>query len=376
MSENDISNDMSKELIDQVRQAIDKQQPLSIEGNGTKRFLGRRSDAAVDAQKISVSGHSGILTYEPVELVMTARAGTTLGEIDAVLDENQQMLACDPARFGGQATIGGSLAANQSGPARPWLGSLRDHVLGVGLINGKAEHLQFGGQVMKNVAGYDVSRLQAGAMGTLGVMTEVSFKVLPKPALTATLCQSMSADDAVAIMNRLAGTPKPISGAAWVDDKLYIRLSGACRAVESTSEQWQKEWELDVLDTDKADAFWQRLRDQQLAFFNETEKPLWRFSIKSTAPSLPNNSQAEQSLLIDWCGSQRWLSGDYSHSELQEWAAQQGGEVSLYRDAQSGDAAKDVFYQADPVVQRIQSNIKQSFDPANIFNNGRLYAWM
>ncbi|MGH1487325.1 MAG: glycolate oxidase subunit GlcE [Cellvibrionaceae bacterium] len=360
-------SDISQQLIDQVREALDKKQALHVQGNNTKAFMGRQSKPA-SAKVISVAEHSGILKYEPVELVMTARAGTTLAEIDAALEENQQMLASDPARFSGQATIGGSLAANQSGPARPWIGSLRDHVLGVSLINGKAEHLRFGGQVMKNVAGYDVSRLQAGAMGTLGVMTELSFKVLPKPAASMTQTLSISADDAIELMNQLAGTPKPINGAAWVNETLYVRLSGSLTSVESSASEWQQKWNFNALPEGEADSFWKTLRDQELDYFSGDDM-LWRFSIKSTSKvsqlDVPSASWA-----IDWCGAQRWLKGKYSHTDLQEWALENGGEVVLYRGAKN---EVDVYCQPTPAFLRLQKNIKQALDPENIFNLGRLY---
>ncbi len=363
-------SDITSYLIDQVSAAVSQQTPIVIQGNGTKNFMGRAFDR--DAKIISTAEHTGILNYEFVELVMTARAGTSLAEIDAALAEHNQMLACDPARFNGNATIGGSLATNQSGPGRPWSGSLRDHVLGVNLINGKGEHLQFGGQVMKNVAGYDVSRLQAGAMGTLGMMTEISFKVLPKPASTMTLACPLSMQEAIQSMNKLSGTAKPLSGACWDNGTMYLRLSGAKSAVEGTADKWLSQLaNASLLSESEAETFWHVLREQQNEFFTDRDEdiPLWRFSLSPTAPVY----RQVEPWLIDWAGSQRWLKGNFVHAELQGWAAANGGEVILYR---GGNRDDEVFYKPNSVLKTVHKNLKQSFDPHNIFNSGRLYGWM
>ncbi len=363
-------SDIASHLIEQVNTAASQQTPIVIQGNGTKQFMGRAFDN--NSNIISTAEHTGILNYEFVELVMTARAGTSLAEIDAALAEHNQILACDPARFNGNATIGGSLATNQSGPGRPWSGSLRDHVLGVNLINGKGEHLHFGGQVMKNVAGYDVSRLQAGAMGTLGLMTEVSFKVLPKPASTMTLSCELSMEDTIQLMNELSGKPKPLSGACWDNGVLRLRLSGAKNAVEGTADKWLSQLSnTNVIADDSAEKFWSSLRDQQNDFFTnrEADVPLWRFSLSPTAPVY----RQDEPWLIDWAGSQRWLKGNFSHAELQEWAVANGGEAILYR---GGDRDSEVFYEPNSVLKKIHENLKHSFDPHNIFNSGRLYGWM
>lgn len=358
-------SDLTELLIEQVKAAANDKKGITIVGNGTKNSLGRSVGGGRTI--VSTSEHAGILSYESVELVMTARAGTSLAEIDAALAKNNQYLACDPARFDGKATLGGSLATNQAGPSRPWAGSLRDHVLGVNLINGKGEALRFGGQVMKNVAGYDVSRLQAGAMGTLGLMTEISFKVLPKPAVSLTLAQELDAPEAIERMNQLAGQPKPLTAASWVDGHLYLQLSGAKSAVEGTVDKWVG----DVLAEEKATLFWNNLRDHKAGFFTQrqSDEPLWRFSINSTAKFFLD----QESWLIDWAGSQRWLKGEFDHSELQEWALKQGGEVVLY---QGGDRLQDVFNQPNAVMKKIQSDLKLSFDPDKLFNLGRLYSWM
>ncbi len=351
--------DISKQLLEQIAAARSDNRALNITGGGSKAFMGREATG----EALEVGAHSGIVSYQPVELVLTARAGTPLTEIEAALDEQGQVLAFEPPRFGGRATIGGTLACNQSGPSRPWAGSVRDQVLGIRLINGRAEHLRFGGQVMKNVAGYDVSRLQAGAMGTLGVITEVSLKVLPKPAETRTLVQQLEADEAIRRMNQYAAAPKPISAACWLDGRLYVRLSGARSAVEATLTQWQGEL------LEDGDGFWTALREQQLDYFHG-DAPLWRFSVRSTAPLAP---AADGHWLIDWGGAQRWLRGDYDKTELEVLAAESGGHVSLFR---GGDRSGEVQHRQPDALQKIHRRLKQSFDPEGIFNPGRLYSWM
>ncbi|WP_418135432.1 glycolate oxidase subunit GlcE [Oceanimonas smirnovii] len=350
--------DLSQELIEQVRQARADGTQLRIVGGGSKDFMGREAEGA----PLSLAGHSGIISYQPIELVLTARAGTRLSDINAALAEHNQMLACEPPLFGGRATIGGTLACHLSGAGRPWSGSVRDHVLGIRLINGRGESLRFGGQVMKNVAGYDVSRMQAGAMGTLGIISEVSLKVMPRPAATLTLRREMGAQQAIEEMNRLAGQPKPLTGACWFDNHLYLRLAGARSAVESTVEQWPGT----VLE--EGDALWHQLDEQQLDYFSG-DAPLWRFSVKSSAPPL----LPDEAWLIDWGGSQRWLRGDFAHAELEALAESAGGQVSLYR---GGDRRQEVFHRQPEALRRLHQRLKDAFDPDGIFNPGRLYSWM
>ena len=350
--------DTSNRIIDQVLSARQQQSALNIIGGDSKSFLGR----APEGSPLHLREHTGIIDYQPVELVITARAGTPLKELEQALEEKGQMLACDPPRFGGKATIGGTLASNLSGPARPWAGSIRDHVLGLRLINGRGEHLRFGGQVMKNVAGYDVSRLQAGAMGTLGVITEVSLKVMPGPAAALTLVKQAEPDEAIQIMNKHSAGAAPLAGACWSEGRMYLRLAGAQSAVEKAAAQWPG----DVLD-DSAQ-FWRDLREQQLSFFLD-DRPLWRFSIRSSAAHF----LTEGDWLVDWAGSQRWLKGHYAQAELEKLAENAGGTVSLF---QGGDRQSDVFHQPAPGLRALQKRIKASFDPDGLFNPGRLYSWM
>jgi glycolate oxidase FAD binding subunit len=365
--------DISAQLIEQVNTALSKRTSLRIQGNNTKSQLGRSGtrNTTEEAETIDLSPHKGVVQYEPVELILTARAGTTLAEIDNVLAKHNQMLACDPRRYNGKATIGGSLASNQSGNARPWTGSLRDHVLGIKLINGKGEHLQFGGQVLKNVAGYDVSRLQAGAMGTLGVITEVSFKVLPNPATSITLVKELSAGEALQEMNQLARSAKPLTGASWVDGKLYLRLQGAHSAVSATSEQWQKQCQAQTLEPVQAGAFWHDLREHKLKFHEQqkADEPLWRFSVNPNAAHFLSDEQ----WAFNWVGAQRWLKGSFDAKQLRYFAREAGGEVQLY---EGGDRSGEISFIANDTLKQIHTNLKAAFDPQGIFNPGRLYSWL
>jgi glycolate oxidase FAD binding subunit len=351
-------NDISKELVDHVSQARADNTPLNIIGGGSKTFFGREPQG----QTLSVAKHQGIVSYQPVELVMTALAGTSITNIENVLAEQGQMLAFEPPSFAGKATIGGTLACNLSGPARPWAGSVRDAVLGLKLINGKSEHLNFGGQVLKNVAGYDVSRMQAGSMGCLGVITQVSLKVMPKPQSSLTLVQEMDAQQAIKQMNLLAARAKPLTAACWLNNKLYLRLSGAQSAVDGTVNSWAG----DILENDQV--FWQALKEQQLDFFSGSE-PLWRFSVNANAKHfLP-----EQNWLIDWGGSQRWLRGEHDVQSLETLAESCHGQVNLFR---GGNRTNEVYHRQSAALKTIHQRLKLSFDPENIFNPGRLYSWL
>lgn len=359
-------SDNSVHLVEQVKTALIEGRKLNILGHGTKQFMGRVSSG----DDLCVADHTGIVDYQAKELVITARAGTRVSEIQAVLAEQNQTLTFDPPTYADCASIGGTLACHLSGPGRPWLGSVRDMVLGTRLINGRAEHLRFGGQVIKNVAGYDASRLQAGAMGTLGIITEISLKVLPKPAASVSLVQEMHAKDAIRLMNELSGQAKPLTAACWLDNKLYLRLSGAKSAVDGTVQKWPGE----VLEN--ASRFWSDLLEHELAFFQsptQVENKLWRFSIKSSAEHfLPDSPW-----LIDWGGSQRWLTQDATHeitkSEIETAARSSGGQVCLFR---GGDRTSDVMPTQSSAMKNIMCRVKKSFDPTGLFNPGRLYSWM
>jgi glycolate oxidase FAD binding subunit len=351
--------DLSASFIDRIAGARAVSTSLYIEAGGSKRHLaGRFCDAPV----LDVSGHRGIVDLQASELVITARAATPLVELVAELAEHRLELAFEPPLFAGTATLGGTLACNLSGPARPWQGSIRDAVLGVQLINGKAERLNFGGKVMKNVAGYDVSRLQAGALGTLGLLTEITLKVMPLPEASLTLAYEMSGEDAIATMNNKATLPGPLNGAYWVEGQLLLRLSGAEVAVAATARNWGG----DVLAD--GDHQWTVLREQTLPFF-AGDTPLWRASVRANA-SFTTLPPAQ---LIDWGGAQRWLCGEQDAAALQHQASQAGGHVSLFR---GGDRCCEVRQPLNPVETKLSKRLKDAFDPDGILNPGRLYGWL
>jgi len=342
--------DISQALAETVKTAAQKRTPLVICGGGTKRF--HTGDYRGDA--LDVTGHRGIVSYDSTELVITARAGTPLAEIEATLTEKNQMLGFEPPAFGTGATLGGTIACGLSGPRRPYAGAARDFVLGTKIINGQGNMLKFGGEVMKNVAGYDVSRLMAGARGALGVLLEVSLKVLPKPAQEITLSFEMPADSAITTMCAWGGQSLPLSAAAHLGDTLYVRLSGVESSLRAARAKLGGER------MDKGDAFWREMREHQRGFFQD-ETPLWRLSVPPATSPLP----LEGHWLIDWGGAQRWLKSSASSGEIRDAAQSAGGYAALFR----GDTTNPVSLSApDPALARIQKSIKQAFDPLGILN--------
>jgi glycolate oxidase FAD binding subunit len=283
-----------EEFQERVRAAARERQPLCIRGGGSKDWYGGAPQGVV----LDTRDHAGIVDYEPTELVITARCGTPLAEIEALLAQHNQMLAFEPPHFGVGATVGGTVAAGLCGPRRASSGATRDFVLGARLLDGKGDVLSFGGKVMKNVAGYDVSRMLAGSMGTLGLLLEVSLKVLPRPFAEATLRFEMSEIDAIRRLNEWGGQPLPLSGSAWCGGQLALRLSGAEAAVDAAMRLLGGEA---VPHPDSA-AFWTDLREQRHAFFSGSE-PLWRLSVPSTTGALVLGGDQ----LIEWGGAQRWL---------------------------------------------------------------------
>src|SRR3569623_1669769 len=350
-----MQSDLTAQLQAQARDALAREAPLRIAGGDTKAFLGR----AVEGDVLDVTAHRGIVNYHPTELVITARAGTPLTEIESALEEHKQMLAFEPPHFGERATLGGTIACGLSGPRRAYTGAARDFVLGMQMINGHGEVLRFGGEVMKNVAGYDVSRLMTGAMGTLGVILEVSLKVLPRPAYELTLVQACTAAAAIALMNRWAGRPLPVTAACFVDGMLYVRLSGAASAVESAHRQLGGE----IVD-DAAD-FWETVREQRHAFFADGV-PLWRLSLP---PAIPPLALAGDSLL-EWGGALRWLKTSAGAAMERQTAGAAGGHAWLFRGV--GDAER--LHPLSPALLAVQQRVKQAFDPKGIYNRGRMYA--
>lgn len=338
-----------------IREAGSTQRPLRIAGSGSKSFYGR----AMQGTLLDVTPYRGIVSYEPTELVLTARAGTPLAEIEAALAEKRQMLPFEPPHFGAGATLGGCIAAGLSGPRRACAGAVRDYVLGVRMIDGKGEDLKFGGQVMKNVAGYDVSRLMAGSLGTLGLLLEVSLKVLPVPAEELTLRFSMTEAEALDRMNRWAAQPLSLSATCCHDGVLTVRLSGATAAVNSVRQKLGGEIVADDYH------FWRSVREQQHDFF-QSAKTLWRLSLPSTAPviSVPGRQ------LIEWGGALRWLAGDAPAATIRQAAAALGGQATLFRSLQPMD---EPFHPLTAPLLAVQQRLKKSFDPFAIFNPGRMY---
>jgi glycolate oxidase FAD binding subunit len=345
---------------ERIATATANKSPLRIKGNGTKDWYGQ----SLQGEVLDTTAYSGIIAYDPTELVITARAGTSLREIGKALSEKNQMLAFEPPRFDGLATIGGIVASGLSGPRRQAVGAVRDFVLGAVLMDGKADVLHFGGQVMKNVAGYDVSRLLTGSMGTLGLILEVSIKVLPRPVAQQSLQFAMTQEQALHQLNVWGGQPLPLSASCWHNGLLAIRLSGAQAAVDAAI----KKMGGDALP--EPEKFWDRLREQEHAFFDgvmqDKEHGLWRLSVPSVAPVL--NLQGEQ--CIEWGGAQRWLKTTASASAVRAAAEQAGGHATLFK---GGDKSVGVFHPLQPAVERIHRNLKNAFDPAGIFNPGRMF---
>jgi glycolate oxidase FAD binding subunit len=331
---------------------------LRIVGSGSKDWYGNR----LQGEPLETRAYNGIVSYEPTELVITARCGTPMTEIDAALSKHNQMLAFEPPHFGAGATIGGMVASGLSGPRRQAVGAVRDFVLGAVLMDGRGEVLHFGGQVMKNVAGYDVSRLLTGAMGTLGVLLEVSIKVLPRPVAETTLRLQLDKASAIRKLNEWGEQPLPITASAWQDGVLLLRLSGAAAAVNAAKKK------LGGDEIGAAGDIWADLREHRSEFFSEA-LPQWRLSVPSVTPpmALPGVQ------LIEWGGAQRWLKSEASPSAIRAAAEQVGGHATLFR---GGDRQAGVFHPLAPTLAMLHRNLKNAFDPARIFNPGRLYADM
>jgi glycolate oxidase FAD binding subunit len=347
-------------LRDRIAAASAAGTALQIRGGGSKDWYGETPRGDL----LDTRAYAGIIDYEPTELVITARCGTPLAEIEAALAAQNQMLAFEPPHFGAGATIGGMVAAGLSGPARASVGALRDFVLGAVLMDGSGEVLHFGGQVMKNVAGYDVSRLLTGSLGTLGLLLEVSIKVLPVPFAQATVRLPMSQADAIERLNTWGGQPLPISASLWQDDVLTVRLAGAQAAVTAARR---------VIGGEEIDAasFWLAAREQTLPYFEgvagiDAANALWRLSVPATTAPL-DLSGAQ---LIEWGGAQRWLRTTAPAAKVRAMAAAAGGHATLFR---GGDKAAGVFQPLAPAVAAIHRNLKTAFDPAGVFNPGRMY---
>lgn len=345
-------------LAQRVHAAFEQRQALRIRGGGSKDFYGQH----VQGQRLDTTGLAGIVQYEPSELVVTARAGTPLAELEAALAEQRQVLPFEPPRFSAQGTVGGMVAAGLAGPARASAGGVRDYVLGLQLLDGRGQLMNFGGQVMKNVAGYDVSRLMSGALGTLGVITQVSLKVMPLPPAECTLMFELSETSARQQINRWGGQPLPLNASCWADGHLAVRLRGAKAAVAAA----RRSMGGTELAPDKAILQWQALRDQKLPFFRpEPGQALWRLSVPDTAAPLGLGPT-----LVEWHGALRWVRLPPAAAQKVRDAAQRsGGHATLFR---GGDGQVPVFSALTPPQQRIHQELKRAFDPAGILNPGRM----
>ena len=377
------------QITERIRAASASRTPLRIRAGGSKDFYGQ----SLAGELLDLSAYSGILSYEPSELVVTVRAGTPLVELEAALAEKGQCLAFEPPHFAplgassAGATVGGMVAAGLSGPARASVGGVRDYVLGVKLLNGRAELLTFGGQVIKNVAGYDVSRLMVGALGTLGVLTEISLKVLPVAPLEATLMATGIAQQAALdLLQRWGGQPLPLNASCWVhddsarpaQDTLFVRLRGAAAAVAQACPRLLAElqacgYAATRLDNAQAGPDWDACRDQRLPFFHAPapELGLWRLSLPPAAPAL----DLPWAQLIEWHGGLRWLWAPFTaQAQLRQAATEVGGTALLFRASHAVDTGATArFHPLNPVLAQIHQRLQAEFDPAGIFNPGRMY---
>lgn len=354
---------------DAIRHAGDTRTPLRLAGGGSKDFYGQ----ALIGDVLDTRAYRGIVDYDPAELVITARCGTPLAEIEAALAERRQILAFEPPHFAAEgqasvATLGGAVAAGLSGPRRQSAGALRDFVLGAQLMDGRGEVMRFGGQVMKNVAGYDVSRLLAGSLGTLGLILEVSLKVLPAPFDDATLRFSMTQGEAIERLNDWGGQPLPLAASAWHDGALYVRVAGATAALKAARARLGGE----AVEQDEALALWQSLREQTHAFFAPARagRALWRLAVPTVAAPL----DLPGAQLVEWGGGQRWWLANDDSAEtaaaVRAVAQAAGGHATLFR---NGDKRVGVFTPLATPLAAIHQRLKATFDPAGIFNPRRMY---
>jgi glycolate oxidase FAD binding subunit len=372
-------------LIDAVRQAAADGRTLRLRGGGTKDFWGQ----SLTGDVLDTRAYQGIVSYEPSELVVTARCGTPLAELEASLAEKGQCLAFEPPHFGPGATVGGMVAAGLSGPSRATAGAVRDFVLGARFVNGLGEHLSFGGQVMKNVAGYDVSRLMAGSWGTLGLITEVSLKVLPvAPAEASLMIVGLAQGPALDLLHRWGGQPLPLNASAWVRDTtaqpvadyLFVRLRGAVAAVQSattrmTADAVAQGAQVTVMNNAEAAQDWRASGEQTLQFFDapSPEACLWRLSLPQTAPVL----DLPFATYIEWQGAQRWVWAPASAAgSLRSAALAAGGHATLFRaSAAHAEVDKEVGVNTplEAVQQRVQQQLQKQFDPKGVFATGRMH---
>ena len=342
-----------KKIKDTISNAQKNKQALRIVGGDTKNFFGNKAELPL----LSTSKFEGIVDYEPSELVITAKAGTKIVQVEELLRQNNQILAFEPPIFGFESTLGGCIASGFSGPRRAYAGSARDFVLGIKMLNNVGEELQFGGQVMKNVAGYDVSRLMTGSFGTLGLILEVSLKVLPRPEHELTLTYELDEKDAINKINVWAGKALPLSGSCFIGRTLSVRLSGNTSAVNAAKQIMGGEINEDT-------TFWHKLRNQELEFFNKNSD-LWRISLKSTTVPLELGPT-----LIEWNGALRWLYPNCTSDIIFEKAKKAGGHAMIFR-SQIGNLTGQ--QQVAGGLLKLHQKLKRAMDPDNLFNPFRIH---
>ena len=377
------SNPQINSFREQILSAAKNKTPLSIEGGGTKSWYGNPNNHA----KLNTRIYSGILEYQPEELVITACAGTPLKEIEAILKEKNQVFAFEPPHFGENATFGGAIAAGLAGPGRITVGNFRDFVLGARILDGKGQDLSFGGKVMKNVAGYDVSRLIPGSLGTLALLLEASVKVLPKPAATATLRCQISQEKALKVLNEWAGQPLPLSASCWIgsgkggDGELTFRLAGAAAAVKAAIPLMSSLVNATELSGEVAEQFWNDLREQQLSGFNNlgADQTLYRLALPAACGPISIPGAADD-IILEWHGQQRWIKGsgdEATFKAIKALVSSHGGHTTRFRQGANVDPANQRFTllseQAhSKALEAVQERLRSAFDPAGVFATKRL----
>ena len=358
-------SDITTSLQQQISAAHETGTALYISGGNSKPHYGR----SLSLEPLDLLPHKGVIDYRPEELVITARAGTRLSELNAILAEHGQMLAGECAAFGEQATIGGTVASNLSGPGRPWYGSIRDSLLGLTMLTGDAQRLQFGGRVIKNVAGYDVSRLQCGALGCLGVITEVSLKVIPKPACSATLVLAIDdAQDALRHMQDISHGFHSITGNCWIGGLLYVRFEGPEKSVAAACASYTRRYATATEVEDGAN-LWASISDHSHSSFNQG-LPLWRIHLH---PTLPAGIEGFTPKGIDWAGALRWVTSNQASLAQMNLALSGVGQACLMSGAPE---QQEVFPSPDDALKNIYLSLKSTFDPGRVLNPGRLYSWL
>jgi glycolate oxidase FAD binding subunit len=352
-----LESDYIQTLCASIQQANNSQQSLQIQAGGSKLFYGNQ----ISATALDVSANTGIVEYEPSELFITARNGTLLSDIESTLDSNHQMLPFEPPHFSSKATLGGTIACGLSGPRRPYASSLRDCVLGTHVVNGKGEHLEFGGKVMKNVAGYDASRLMCGAFGTLGVLTQISLRVSPKPQIEITVAIECTQSEALNTMSAWTQTQLPISATYFNDNVLYVRIAG----LEKTTKKIHQEIGGEKIPS--SETFWIAIKNHQTDFF-QTELPLWRIIVPNNTATLSINGDS----CLEWNGGVRWIKSNDDAQHIINQCQTSNGHAALFR---AKSKPSDCLASINPKLKKLHLNLKSAFDPNQILNPGRMYSW-